>query len=270
MKILYVTTFNKPIWKISANKMIDSFLRLNCDGDMLLCYEGFELDISSKKYINPKLNKKANLIPYDISKDLFLKNWLKENNDVIPPEMGGSADMRRKPEAFLPWNFRAAGWFRKIASMSYALDNYGDNYDCIVFVDADCVFTKRLDSSVVFQAFKGHSYFYHWGLDRPKKGLGVESGFIGFKNDKLGYGILSVWINKFKNKTFRRYLRWDDGGMFGNVVLENPNSGGNDLVVNYADKTKSASHVINRGIFAKYIVHNKGVHKKTVIKERRI
>ena len=37
---------------------------------------------------------------------------------------------------------------------------------------------------------------------------------------------------------------------------------------NYKDKSKSSSHVINRGIFADYVIHNKGVHKKTVIKER--
>jgi hypothetical protein len=123
-----------------------------------------------------------------------------------------------------------------------------------------------LPEIVIKNAFGKYSYFYHWGKDRPKKSLGVESGLIGFKNDKTGYRVLNIWIEKFKNKIFKRYLRWDDGGMFGNVVLENPDIKGNDLVVNYKDKSKSASHVINRGIFADYVVHNKGTHKKTVIK----
>ena len=57
-------------------------------------------------------------------------------------------------------------------------------------------------------------------------------------------------------------MRWDDGGVFGYVVLENEAILKHDLVEDYADNNKSQSHVIERGMFRNYLVHEKGLHKR--------
>jgi len=269
MKILYVTTFNEKIFNATGNKMINSFLSSGSEGDMLVCPENFKFRLSSIKRVNssPDLSKRFHV--YDIAKSKFLKSWLSENNDVIHPEMGGAATIKRSPGSFLPWNVRAAGWFRKIVSLDYALNEYYDKYDCIIFVDSDCSWVGKIDSNLIEKAFAGTSFFYHWGREREKKMMGVESGFVGFRCDKDGTDWLTTWINKFRNKTFRMYMRWDDGGMLGYVVRERADLTGSDLVKRYNDNGKSQSHVIERGMFAKYIVHNKGVHKRVLgIKEK--
>jgi hypothetical protein len=268
MRILYVTTFNLKIWNASAKAMTESFFKSGTEGDLLLCHEGFKFDPKSPKHITSRKvreKEQGRIRVYDLDKDSYLQNWLKENADVIPPEMGGTANKKKKPQAYLPWNFRAAGWFRKIATLNYALKTYGNEYDAIIFLDADSTITKKMTTSLISKVFGKYSFFYHWGRERPKKGLGVESGFIGFKMDKVGKHALEEWIGKYKDGIFRRYMMWDDGGMFGNVVLElkeRENIVGHDLVTDYKENGKSQSHVIERGMLAEYFVHNKGLHKR--------
>lgn len=250
MNVLYVTTFNKNIYKFSGKPMLESFLK-NQKDDILCCFEGFDF-----KDFNIHQVKK-----YNLKDSEFLHTWLKENSDVIPPEYGGTADAKKHPESYFSWNFRAAGWFRKIVSMSKALD-FKDKYDAIVFIDSDSKILQSISTELISKAFKDKSCFYHWGKIRADNGLAVESGFIGFKTDDVGVNLLELWINKFKNKVFKRYLRWDDGGMFSNVLLENNFKGTIDLVTDYSDIGKSQSHVIDRGIFKGYILHEKGTHKR--------
>lgn len=256
MNVLYVSTFNRKFWEISGKNMVESFLRTNCDGSILLCYEGFNLDA---RQITPASSRKK-ILTYNLAESDFLKNWLEENRDVIPPEMGGKANPKSNPTAFLPWNLRAAGWFRKIVSLDYAMKNYGTGFDCIISVDSDCEFKQKISSSIITKAFDGTNVFYHWGKHRPEKGLGVESGFIGFMMTKDGKEILQYWIDKYKNKEFRRYAKWDDGGMFTNVLLECKHIKTRDVVGDY-DSDGRKSHVIEHGIFAKYLIHNKGIHR---------
>lgn len=253
MKILYVSTFNKKIFIASGRKMLDSFFTTQKNGDILCCYEEINPE-RNIKYINNKRFKH-----YDLGTSKFLNGWLEENKDYIPVEYGGLATKEKKPQAFLKWNFRAAGWFRKIASLAYA-QNFVKNYDALIFVDSDSKFLKNI--TVFDEVFQDCDYFYHWGDERKKKDLGVESGFIGFKNTEKGLYTLNYWIDKFRDKQFRRYMRWDDGGMFSNVLHELNFQYGKDLVVDYKDKGKSQSHVIERGIFAEYIIHDKGLHQK--------
>lgn len=265
MNILYVNTFNEVIWNASGRTMIDSFVKTGSDGKMLVCYEGFKRDPIKTNRPWPE----SKFITYNLSNSSFLKKWLSDNKDIIPPDMGGEAHIKKKPAAFLPWNMRAAGWFRKIVAMDQAVNDFKDKVDCIIFVDSDCVFLKKIDENLIAKAFGKRHFFYHWGEERPKKGLGIESGFIGFKTTPEGLKVLNEWIDKYKTNSFRRYLAWDDGGMFANIVIEcreRYGLEGNDLVTNYNDIGKGQSHVIGRGLFAAHIFHDKGKHKKLGIK----
>jgi|TARA_R110001583_G_scaffold16234_12_gene66296 hypothetical protein len=268
MNILYVTTFNIEIFDASGREMLNSFLKSKTDGDIFLSCEGFSFDANNEKHLlskkwRGKLSRgSSKILSYDLDKDKFLKSWLKENSNVIPVHMGGSATPESCPEAFGPGNIRAAGWFRKIATLNAALKNHGKDYDCIVFVDSDCLFRKKIDKSMIDGAFLDKSVFYHLGKLRMEKGMGVESGFVGFKNDKHGYGVLETWISKYRRKAFVKYKRWDDGGMLRYVIEERKFKNCRDLVKNYSSiPGKSKSHAIERGIFAEYIEHNKGLHK---------
>lgn len=251
MNVLYVTTFNKNIYKFSGKPMLESFFKHQKD-DILCCFEEFDF----KDFNIPQVKK------YNLKDSAFLNTWLEENKDVIPPEYGGVANPKKHPESYFPWNFRAAGWFRKIVSMSKALE-FKDSYDAIVFIDSDSKVLQTIPNKLIKEAFSDKSCFYHWGKIRTENGLAVESGFIGFKTDVAGINLLELWINKFKNKVFKRYLRWDDGGMFSNVLLENDFKDSVDLVVDYSEIGKSQSHVIDRGLFKGYVLHEKGSHKRS-------
>ena len=85
----------------------------------------------------------------------------------------------------------------------------------------------------------------------------IEQFFIG-----LLEGDGTITTDLIRNKIFRRYLRWDDGGMLSNVLEEINFKNGNDLVKDYKENGKSQSHVIERGIFAEYLIHDKGLHKR--------
>ncbi len=254
LKILYITTFNKELYEASGKRLVKSFLKTKQDADMLICYENLNMDKHFQKLAD------QNFRFYNLAESKFLHSWLKENEDVIPPDYGGKAVKYEGSRAYLKWNLRSAGWFRKIATFHYAL-NFAEEYDVIVFIDSDAQFEKTIPKSVMSQALGKSDYFYHWGDGRKAKELGVESGFIGFKTSKNGLMVLNYWIDKYKDKAFEKYIRWDDGGMFGQVLKELDFKYGNDLVTDYKLPINQ-SHVLCRGIFANYISHDKGLHKR--------
>ena len=116
--------------------MIRSYIKNDPIFDLLVCYEDsishYKDNIGSDK-----------IIPISIDNDEFLRNWEDENRDIIPISMGGLATEKNCPEAFSWQNMRASKWFRKIVSMNIALSKFGDKYDSIIFIDADCVFKKQ-------------------------------------------------------------------------------------------------------------------------------
>jgi hypothetical protein len=238
---------------------------------LLVCSEFFKYDHQNPDHIESRKSRRFaqkynRILSYDMTNNKFLKKWLKNNEKIIPVHMGGLATTKNCPRAFDPGNIRAAGWFRKIVSLNYALEKFGSDYDVIIFVDSDCIFKKNIDSGLIKKAFGDSSCFYHLGEERKKKGLGVESGFVGFRNNADGYGLLSIWISKYKDGSFERYDRWDDGGMLRYVLEENTNMSSTDLVrkgmkKKNAKNKERLSHVVEKGIFKNYLEHYKGLHK---------
>ena len=256
MKNLYVTTFNEKFFNASGKAMLDSFFKNKIDDDILVCYEGFEFQ---EKY---NYLKHKNILLCNLGNDSFLKDWLSENKNNIPPDLGGSADPKKNPTAFLRHNLRAAGWFRKIASLRIAIQKYKKNYKSIIMIDSDCKILLKIDDKIIEKAFLNYSVFYHWGDERKAKGQGPETGLVGFKMDHDGLFVAEKWINYFENKKFTRFARWDDGGVFGYVLEDIEFRRCIDLVNKNIKSPLSQSHVIDRGIFANYVIHEKGIHKK--------
>ena len=244
MKILYVTTFNNKLYNATGRDMIESFVKYKTEGDLLIAHEdGLDAVIPHHR----------KFIFHDLEQDNFLSSWLKENEDIIPVELGGKFEGVYEEKT--KFNQRASQWFRKIVALNAAMDNKSD-YEAIVFLDSDTVVNKHLPGSKIEEIFSGHSMFYHLGPHRKKSGTGIESGIIGFNLKEEGVLLLSIVINKFRSGEFRKYLRWDDGYVFRMVVEEYTNIATRDIV------DVQENNVVEHGPFAEYLVHKKGIHWK--------
>lgn len=264
-RTLYVTSFAKDMYDASGRKMVKSFKKYNPEHHMVVCYEGFDYEDP-----NPRILK------YDLEYSTYLRKFLEAHKAVIPDYLGGIATKENNPKLFEnSWNRLASRWFRKIVAMEYALNNYGENYEYLVWVDADAYFQKHLADSDVDKIFKGTDVVYHLGKRRREKGLGVESGIIGFRRGN-GYDYLRRVSNKFRTGYFRLYPRWDDGYIFRMVIQEQGIINNKlpkekrvsclDLVAKLSPEEQKRSEVIPYGAFAEFIVHEKGKHKKMNIR----
>ncbi|MAF25672.1 hypothetical protein CL634_08900 [bacterium] len=244
MNILYTTTFNNVLYNATGRKMIESFIHCRTEGEMLIAHEGVDL---------PKHRK---FIEYDLSEDKFLNRWLKNNEDIIPIELGGRFGGKFKNK----FKYRASQWFRKIPTFKKALEY---DYDAIIFVDSDVVFKfgiykgvkQGLTSDYISEVFGDCGMFCHYGQGRKMKNLGVECGFVGFHMKNGGRKFLEIIIDIFDSGKFREYERWDDSYIFGQIIKSHPEIKVNDLV-----KDTLECDVIEEGIFDPYITHDKGVH----------
>ena len=276
MSILYVTSFNKKLFRVSGYNMVHSFLDTDTEGDFLVTYED---DIFKD------LPKSDKLIYHNLDEDEFLQNWLQDNSDIIPIEYGGTypeCTQCRNPKdrwhGHLPdclnggWHARVGQWFRKIAALNEAL-KYEEKYDVIIFADCDIDFLKKIPEKYVCDIAKGYGSFYHLGLNRLKQNMGIESGFIGFNKNGRGYELLKRVIDSYATKDFRRFERRDDGYVFREIFGESTDINKKDLVyqdMNWHDVTsrpnvKGDLNVVDKGMFAKYISHRKGMHDQWVI-----
>jgi hypothetical protein len=172
--MLYVTSFNEKIFKLSGLRLLDTYLSCVQNCVLLVCYE----DKDNTGYLNDIINStNSSLIFYKLSDDTYLNNWLNENKDLIPIEYGGTCTL-----CLNQWNSKASLWFRKIASLNYAHKNYSASSDYIIWIDADCFFINVLLTEYVISQFNNTYCFYHlgkWRYENNQKS--IESGFMGFK-----------------------------------------------------------------------------------------
>jgi hypothetical protein len=243
MRILYVTSFNEDMYIASGKSLVQSFIKSKMDDYLLVCYEGFSF--------NKRINNNK-ILSHNLDNSEYLQTWLKDNADVIPTYLGGQATPDKNPRVYSEWNRKTSRWFRKIASLKYALDQYSDNFDAIIWLDSDCTILQKIDKRMIKYIFNGKRVFYHLGRLRYIRGMGVESSIIGFTNK--GYDILKKVINIYTTKKYKKYNRWDDGWIFREILYGSDNM---DLV-----GTSTNNHVINQGPFNNYIQHNKGLHKQ--------
>jgi len=250
MKILWVTSFNKTLFDLSGKKLVESFVKTGTDGTLLVCHENMNFTPDH-----------PSVIGHELSNYPFLKNWLKRNENIIPTIYGGKCEYSK---AVLKnyWNVKASLWFRKIASLHMALSLYGKQYDAIVWIDSDCLVTKKIDNSMVQRAFGDCQTFYHLGPDRSDDS--IESGLIGFK---APWNTLHRVFKMYDDGSFKNEKRWDDGYIF-KVVLSKTPTLGRDVVSSKKSsmqlefRNAKRKDVIHRGPFREYVIHNKGQHKK--------
>ena len=176
---------------------------------------------------------------------------------MIPDYLGGEATKITKPKIFNNvHNRKMSRWFRKIASLHHALLQYQNQYDIIIWIDCDCYFINHLSNDKIIKIMNNYDAFYHMGDKRLKLDLNFESGLIGFRKPN-GYKLLNKVFDCYTSKQYQNYKRWDDGYIFRMIFQENTSISQIDL----ATKSKT-TEVIPIGPFNKYIIHNKGSHKR--------
>lgn len=246
--ILYITSFAEDMYSISGSKLIKSFIKTEQKGNLLICNEGFDIDI-----------KQDNIISYRLDTSQILINWLEDNKKYIPEYLGGTANEKELPIAFTGANRKASRWFRKVVSIHYAYTMYKDEYDYMIWVDCDCVFKKQISISMIENLFSNNiGCFYYLGKKRFLEDKGIESGFIGFYKQNNGFDIITTIIDIYLTQEYIKYVRWDDGYIFRVAIAKNQHIICNDLA-----KNSMEIDVINEinNYFSQYIKHNKGLHR---------
>jgi hypothetical protein len=242
-KILYVTSFAEDMYNVSGKILIDSFLEHNIDGKLLVCYEDFDYQ-----------NNNSNILTYGLHTSKYLNTWLRKNKDIIPEFLGGTC--RSAHILNNEWNRKASRWFRKIASLEYALSKYQKKYDIIMWIDSDCKILNNFSSQFISDLFLDNAVIYHLGSNRAHNNMGVESSIIGFNKKTNGYDFLYKIILCYSSGEFKKSHRWDDGWIF-RILIEQNKFKCRDLVVK-----PYKNYVIEYGAFKGLITHDKGLHKR--------
>lgn len=243
-KILCVTSFNQKIFDLSGKGMIKSFIETKQLGTMLVCNEGFEYK-----------TEQNNIISYQLDKYEYLNNWIDNNVAFIPTTLGGNAD----PLKMSYWNKNASRWFRKIASLHYAVKTYGSKYDYLIWIDSDIEFKKSIPMKVHIEALNKNGMFYFYGDTRSKKNYGYETGLLGFNLNNGGIKLLDKCFDLYDSGSYRKYERWDDGYIFRMM-----NEKKNKKKIKTKDLGISNEHDVlnNESIYHIYLKHNKGIHAR--------
>jgi len=255
--LLLVTSFNRKLYDKTGYLLLDSYRRFYGDDpsvSMLVCHEDMKF-------------KSAGILSYDLNSSEFLETWTKHNLKNIPVDLGGTGTKENNPKLFKSkFNLQMSRWFRKIASLEYALKTYSKEYRGICWIDCDCTFQNYLPVSKFFGTLQNKHVGYHHGLRRALCKTGVETGLVIFKGPE-GYEVLKDWIDLFETGSFTKYSRWDDGFVFKELIdREYRDSFKKNLLMDLG-RTSTVSSVMNESVFKDYILHNKGVHYKHIVKD---
>lgn len=256
MRVLLVTSFTRAMFAVTGSRMVRSFLASGTEGTLLVCHEGFP-DRQELRH--------SRVRTYKLERSRLLREWLATHRDIIPEALGGAAGPCACPERLKPFgahvprchgfwfNYSAARWFRKVVSLDYA--SRVMDYDCLLWLDADCTFTQPLTTQVVREAFQDKSVLY---LKSPAREV-LESGVLGVRNNPEGRAFLQAVVERYRSGAFRQDLRWDDGYQFQMTLQAHPEIPALDAA---SDATGAwpYGHVVPHSPFGPYLTHRKGTH----------
>lgn len=253
-QIVYVTSFAMDMFKATGRKLLDSYKEFGKERPMLVCHE--------HPGAPPPDLKHWDVQAYDLGADLFLREWLRDNKDIIPVHLGGKAKEcrcpdrhrmhgRHKPRCHYAWmNRNASRWFRKVASWRYAAQAFPDAV--LIWLDSDAVFTARPEPQALLDLFEpGAAVIYCRGHREA-----AETGIVGFHLQRGGKDFLKDLCHYYTSGRFRKEERWDDGY----IVTRRLGSGMYpclDLVDRERQKDNEA---IPYTPLAQWFRHHKGAH----------
>jgi len=267
-KPLYITTFNRKLYDATGKNMINSFVNTMTEGNMLICYEDNETGLRRelKKQLGQeagvvKLSTGQNFYLFDITHDPTLRKWTEDNADIIPSEYGGRCETFGnliKNKYGTNFNRQTARWFRKIITIIYATGKEVPQHELTVLLDCDTIFTQHLPYSIILSALGNNEVLIHLGEHKIRRDMGVEAGFLVFKQNSMFPRLV---IDCYMSGDFKRFIRWDDGYVYKKILEENPNIKVIDVVQPHIEQV--GGHVICHGPFRDYVQHLKGIHSRS-------
>lgn len=240
MSLAFVTSWNTKLVE-SGEELIRSY-KDTCTNNYSIMYCGLE-SISLGNHW-----REVNVFDFSLNRDPVLKEWLRENKDIIPVELGG------KLEKTLPWfNRHASRWFRKAVCLDFVIKNF--THDYVVWIDADCEFLQQITlpfvRDILFDEDRA-DVFYMRGI-RPV----MEAGIFGYNLKRKGIEFFNKFFELYLSGQFKDLQRWDDSYLL-QYILMNEDFYGFDLV--QVPKTGGHASVVEHSLVGKHITHYKGTH----------
>jgi len=261
--VLYITTFNQKLFNATGKNMLQSFAKSKTEGDLSIGMEG---DLYNK-VTNALRDFRGFCYLHDLSQNQFMKDWITQNRDIIPPEYGGICidyDKKNRPNWCNNFNRQTARWFRKIATLHAFTEKRTivaglDKFDTVILCDCDIVFMQNITLELLNNICGNFEFCYHMGENRRRRDTGVEMGFTIFRKTNNQFRVIDLLINEYKSGHFRQHRRWDDGYVV-RKILEQYQINGLDLVRPHIEQY--GAHVIIHGPFKDYVSHFKGCHRR--------
>lgn len=258
MKILWATTFSADLWESSGKMLLDSFVATQTPGTLVAYVEGMDV---------PAM---PNVLHQRIENHPVLLDFLAKNEDIIPDTLGGRAakpycKCRKGPfdthsaKHRLPcvgyWFCKnASRWMRKPLAAKMACDKHGNDFDIMMWVDADATFLKTVPPEVVSSWFrKKYGCIY-----LKNRRTAIETGVFGYHLKLGGRKIADCVLERYTSGKFRRDRRWDDC-----VQMERGIEHAKTPALDLATDVGPRNTVIQFSPLAPYLGHDKGRHNRT-------
>jgi hypothetical protein len=263
VSILWATTFSKDLYEESGKLLIESFLRTETPGKLVVYVEGMDLNVNILKYA-PNIEQRR------IDHDPVLADFMEKHRSVIPQSLGGDArapecrcrggplDVHHKKHK-LPcvgyWFCKNAfRWLRKPLAAKRAADEFSQKHDILMWVDADASFLQTVPEAVVESWFaKKYACIY-----LKNKRSAIETGVFGYNLPLGGHAIADAVLARYTTGVFRKDPRWDDC-----VQMEKGIAAAKKPAIDLATDLGPRNTVIQFSPLAPYLGHDKGRHNRT-------
>lgn len=250
------------MWKPTASRLLWSFVKQEIDGRLVAFTEG----INAASLWEP--TQLVSLVPLASP---HLETFLEANRSVIPKHLGGdfirckcqNADDPHRPHrdgcSGWWWCRNAYLWMRKAIVLEQVINSPAQNgnpdaAEILVWLDADTYFTATLRAETVEQCFgKDAGVFY---LQNRRQH--PETGVVGYHMQRGGRLIIERLLDRYMSGRFRQDPRWDDCWQLMQVLRESRDVKSVDI----ATAVGARSQVLPHSPLGKYLVHEKGTHKR--------
>lgn len=272
--VLWVTSFNRPLYENSARKLIRTFADSGVQGHLLMTYEGMGQDFEKRVLLSVPGAIGNRMHFHVLDYDSHLRLWLNSNRDIIPYHLGGTAtqcdcpggdDLAPATKHSNPhchwtwWNRNCSRWFRKIPSLEQATamsEQHGFRY--VVWIDCDCYFTAGAWEMRITKLLGDGCGFF---LKGPRKV--PECGIVCYDmQSALARGTMQSVFQSYDSGLFRTLKRWDDSFVWW-VCMQNLAASHRE---SFTDLAKGISvkdgHVVAASTIGPYVRHNKGEHAR--------
>lgn len=257
-KILYATTFSADLWDGSASRLVESFQATRTPGQLVAYVEGMDVPAG------------VNVSQHRIDDHPVLKAFLRRHAAVIPVALGGRLG---QPECKCPggpldvhsqrhrlpcpgyWFCKNAfRWLRKPLAAQLACLEHGDDFDAMVWVDADAEFLRPVPPEDVLKWFKGR----YGCVYLKNRRSAIETGVFAYHMALGGRKIASSVLHRYTTGEFVKDARWDDC-----VQMMKGIRASGVKARDAAEAVGPNSTVIQFSPMRDYLGHRKGHHLRT-------